>query len=128
MIKVHDISHALDLTTAIFVLFVYGEKLLLNHKMNNPLPWYFVLRFYSPAASKLSVKSHLPSTSSRASSHFLDNFSASGLYNSTQHTTQVVYSQIITQFSTDSEISRNLKTNKSQGKVVCLDLLVKYVL
>ena len=26
IIKVHDISHVLDLTTIVFVLFVYGEK------------------------------------------------------------------------------------------------------
>ena len=39
--------------------------------------------------------SHLPSISSRANVHFSDNFSASGLYNSTQHTTEVVYSQNI---------------------------------
>ena len=47
----------LDLTAAVFVLFVCGEKLLLNHKMNKPLPWYVVLSLYSPSASKLSSKS-----------------------------------------------------------------------
>ena len=40
--KVHDISRALDLTYTVFALFVFGEKLLLNHKMNKPLPWYVV--------------------------------------------------------------------------------------
>ena len=57
VIKVHDISRALDLTATVFVLFVYGEKLSLNHKMNKPLPWYVVLCLYSPSASKLSSKS-----------------------------------------------------------------------
>ena len=57
VIKVHDISRALDLTATVFVLFVYGEKLLLNHKMNKPLPWYVVLSLYSPSTSKLSSKS-----------------------------------------------------------------------
>ena len=52
--KVHDISRALDLTDTVFV---FGEKLLLNHKMNKPLPWYVVLSLYSPSASKLSSKS-----------------------------------------------------------------------
>ena len=47
----------LTLTATAFVLFVYGEKLLLNHKMNKPLPWYVVLSLYSPSASKLSSKS-----------------------------------------------------------------------
>ena len=47
----------LTLTAAVFVLFVYGEKLLLNHKMNKPLPWYVVLSLYSHSASKLSSKS-----------------------------------------------------------------------
>ena len=42
---------------AVFGLFVYGEKLLLNHKMNKPLSWYVVLSLYSPSASKLSPKS-----------------------------------------------------------------------
>ena len=55
--KVHDISRALDLTDTVFVLFVFGEKLLLNHKMNKPLPCYVVLSLYSPSASKLSSKS-----------------------------------------------------------------------
>ena len=55
--KVHDISRALDLTDTVFVLFVLGEKLFLNHKMNKPLPWYVVLSLYSPSASKLSSKS-----------------------------------------------------------------------
>ena len=40
--KVHDISRALDLTDTVFVLFVFGEKLLLNRKLNEPLPWYIV--------------------------------------------------------------------------------------
>ena len=57
VIKVHDISRTLDLTANVFVLFVYGEKLLLNHKMNKPFPWYVVLSLYSPSASKLSSKS-----------------------------------------------------------------------
>ena len=70
--------------SSLVCLFVYGEKLLLNHKMNKPLPWYVVLSLYSPSASKLSSKSLV---------HFSDNFSASGLYNSIQHTTEVVYSQ-----------------------------------
>ena len=69
---------------AVFGLFVYGEKLLLNHKMNKLLPWYVVLSLYSPSASKLS-----------SFVHFSDNFSASGLYNSIQHTTEMVYSQNI---------------------------------
>ena len=44
VIKVHDISRALnhDRHATVFVLFVYGEKLLLNHKMNKPLLWYVV--------------------------------------------------------------------------------------
>ena len=46
----------LALTAAVFVLFVCGEKLLLNHKMNKPLPWYVVLSLNSPSASKLSSK------------------------------------------------------------------------
>ena len=53
--------------------------------MNKPLPWYVVLSLYSPSASKLSLKSLI--------CHFSDNFLASGLYNSIQHTTEVVYSQ-----------------------------------
>ena len=85
----------LDLTVAVFVLFVCGEKLLLNHKMNKPLPWYVVLSLYSPSASKLSSVSHLPSASSQANVHFSDNFSALSLYNSIQHTTEDVYSQNI---------------------------------
>ena len=40
-----------------FVLFVCGEKLLLNHKMNKQLPWYVVSSLDSPSASKLSSKS-----------------------------------------------------------------------
>ena len=51
--------------------------------MNKPLPWYLILSLYSSSASKLSSKSHV---------HFSDN-SASVLYNSIQHTTEVVYSQ-----------------------------------
>ena len=55
---VHDISRALDLNATVFVLFVYGEKLLLNHILvNKPLPCYLVLSLYSPSASKLSSKS-----------------------------------------------------------------------
>ena len=53
----------LTLTAAVFVLFVYGEKLLLNHKMNKPLPWYVVLSLHSPSASKLSSKSYCPQCS-----------------------------------------------------------------
>ena len=41
-----------------------------------------------------------PSTSSRANVHFSDNLLASGLYNSIQHTTEVVYSQSTVQYST----------------------------
>ena len=55
--KVHDISRALDLTDTLFILFFFVEKLLLNHKMNKPLPCYVVLSLYSPSASKLSSKS-----------------------------------------------------------------------
>ena len=46
--KVHDISRALDLNYTVFALFVFGEKLLLNHKMNKPLPWYVVSSYTVP--------------------------------------------------------------------------------
>ena len=96
VIKVHDISRALDLTATVFVLFVYGEKLLLNHKMNKPLPWYVVLSLLQSLGFQIVLKvSHLPLTSSRANVHFSNNFSGLGLYNSIQHTTEVVYSQNI---------------------------------
>ena len=90
--KVHDISCALDLTDTVFVLFVFGEKLLLNHSSV-----VCCIEFIQSRGFQIVLKvSHLPSTSSRANVHFSDNFSASGLYNSIQHTMEVVYPQIIT--------------------------------
>ena len=77
---------------AVFGLFVYGEKLLLNHKMNTTFV-VCCIEFIQSLGFQIVLKaSHLPSTSSRTNVHFSDNFSASGLYNSIQHTTEVVYS------------------------------------
>ena len=53
------------------------------------------IEFIQSLGFQIVVKvSHLPSTLYRANVHFSDNFSASGLYNSIQHTVEVVYSQI----------------------------------
>ena len=75
VIKVHDVSSALDLSAAVFVLFVYGEKLLLNHEMNKPLQ--SVIRcteFIQSLGFQIVLKvSHLFT--------FRTIFSASGLYN-----------------------------------------------
>ena len=68
---------------AVFDLFVYGEKLLLSHKMNKPLLWYVVLSSYTPSASKLSSKSLM----------FTFRTISQPRACITQHTMEVVYSQ-----------------------------------